>query len=76
MKQSKRLISERRVRAYIFETFDDLNPDNKPREVSQEVFDALDEVLQYLISDQVCMASCENGRLNFQGFSHIRHLPG
>ena len=67
MKQSTRLISERRVRAAIFKTYDQLNPDNKPREISAEVFTALDTALRFMIDDLVEQESCANGRLKDNG---------
>lgn len=68
MKQSKRLISERRVRTAIFAAYDEYNPDNKPREISAEVIDSLDEILWVLIEDVVEQEVCINGRLNLNGF--------
>lgn len=71
MKQSKRLISERRVRAAIFEEYDERNPDNKPREISQEVIDALDEVVRSAISCLVVRGHCQGGRLQHKTAFHI-----
>ena len=68
MKQSTRLISERRVRAAIFKTYDDVNPDNKPREISSEVFIALDTALRAMITDMVEQETCVNGRLKDNGY--------
>ena len=63
MKQSKRLISERRIRAHIFKAYDELNPDNIPREISQQMFDLLDEILGDIIDGFVENESCPGGRL-------------
>ena len=68
MKQSNRLISERRVRAAIFAAYDIMNPDNKPREISSEVFIALDTALRALIADMVEQETCVNGRLKDNGY--------
>lgn len=76
MKQSIRLISERRVRAAIFKTYDQLNPDNKPREISRSVIDSLDIAIRELISDMIYHAPVENGRLNQSGFFSVEYLPG
>ena len=73
MKQSKRLISERRVRARIFKTYDQLNPDNKPREISSGVFVALDTALRFMIDDLVENESCANGRLTDNGYFAVAY---
>jgi hypothetical protein len=75
MKQSKRLISERRVRAYIYETFQDLNPDNKPREISQKVYDALDTVVKEAVQGLVFQAPCLGGRLIQEGRFFVEYWP-
>ena len=61
------LISKRRTRAVIFRTYDQLNPDNKPREISKEVFIALDTALRAMITDMVEQETCVNGRLKDNG---------
>jgi hypothetical protein len=66
--QSKRLISERRVRAAIFNAYDEHNPDNKPREISSEVFIAIDTALRAMIDDMVEQETCVNGRLKDGGY--------
>lgn len=67
MIQSNMLISKRRTRAVIFRTYDQLNPDNKPREISKEVFIALDTALRAMITDMVEQETCVNGRLKDNG---------
>lgn len=76
MKQSTRLISERRVRAYILWQYGEDNPDNKPREISRSVIDSLDIAIRELISDMIYHAPVENGRLNHSGFFSVEYLPG
>ena len=68
MEQSNMLISKRRVRAAIFKAYDDKNPDNKPREISAEVFTALNTLLWVSITDLVEQETCVNGRLKDNGY--------
>lgn len=68
MKQSTRLISERRVRAAIFAAYDEQNPDNKPREIAVSVIDALDSIVMQLIYELVRQEDCSSGRLKNTGY--------
>lgn len=76
MKQSEKLISERRVRAAILTAYDEYNPDNKPREISNSIITALDEAIKELIIDIAKQAPCNNGRVSFSGYFCTEYLPG
>lgn len=75
MKQSNYLISERRVRAAIYEMYDENNPDNRPREISHGVFKQLDEVVTAAIYELITEESCRGGRLNANGEFNIEYQP-
>jgi len=76
MIQSNRLISERRVRAAIFAAYDEHNPDNKPREISQDIINALDSMVQEAIKYCVIQGHCQNGRLQHRTAFHVEYWGG